>query len=231
MAKPLIMIVDDEVGVRELLTDALRIAGLDTIEAKDGMSALSMLRKNKPDLLIIDVNMPIMDGFDLLERIRETKNNVPALMLTARAERADVSRGLRLGADDYVTKPFGLEELLLRIRAILRRSKPAEESFSILTCGPISLNEETYEVFLGEEQVDLSKTEFRLLQHLLQNKGRVLTKSSLLSEVWDIDFDSDTGVVDTYISYLRRKFHSEDFDGIKTVRGVGFQIVEPKAKK
>ncbi len=231
MAKPLIMIVDDEVGVRELLTDALRIAGLDTIEAKDGMSALSMMRKNRPDLLIIDVNMPIMDGFDLLERIRETKNNVPALMLTARAERADVSRGLRLGADDYVTKPFGLEELLLRIRAILRRSKPLEDSFSILTCGPISLNEETYEVFLDEEQVDLSKTEFRLLQHLLQNKGRVLTKSSLLSEVWDIDFDSDTGVVDTYISYLRRKFHSETFAGIKTVRGIGFQIVEPKVKK
>lgn len=231
MAKPLIMIVDDEVGVRELLTDALRIAGLDTIEAKDGMSALSMMRKNRPDLLIIDVNMPIMDGFDLLERIRETKNNVPALMLTARAERADVSRGLRLGADDYVTKPFGLEELLLRIRAILRRSKPLEDSFTILTCGPISLNEETYEVFLDEEQVDLSKTEFRLLQHLLQNKGRVLTKSSLLSEVWDIDFDSDTGVVDTYISYLRRKFHSETFAGIKTVRGIGFQIVEPKVKK
>jgi two-component system OmpR family response regulator len=231
MAKPLILIVDDEIGLRELLTDALRIAGLDTIEAKDGMSALAMVRKHKPDLLIIDVNMPIMDGFDLLERVRESKNNVPALLLTARADRTDVARGLRLGADDYVTKPFGLEELLLRVRAILRRSRPPEETFSILTCGPISLNEETYEVFLDEAPVDLSKTEFRLLQHLLQNKGRVLTKSSLLSEVWDIDFASDTGVVDTYISYLRRKFHSDSFEGIKTVRGVGFQIVEPRVKK
>ncbi len=231
MSKPLILIVDDEIGVRELLTDALRIAGLDTIEAKDGMSALAALRKEKPDLLIIDVNMPIMDGFDFLERVRESKNNVPALMLTARADRSDVARGLRLGADDYVTKPFGLEELLLRVRAILRRSRPAEEIFSILTCGPISLNEETYEVFLDETPVDLSKTEFRLLQHLLANKGRVLTKSSLLSEVWDIDFASDTGVVDTYISYLRRKFHSPAFEGIKTVRGIGFQIVEPKVKK
>lgn len=231
MSKPLILIVDDEIGVRELLTDALRIAGLDTIEAKDGMSALSVMRKQKPDLLIIDVNMPIMDGFDLLERVREGKNSVPALMLTARADRSDVARGLRLGADDYVTKPFGLEELLLRVRAILRRSRPAEETFSILTCGPISLNEETYEVFLNETPVDLSKTEFRLLQHLLANKGRVLTKSSLLSEVWDIDFASDTGVVDTYISYLRRKFHSPNFEGIRTVRGIGFQIVEPKVKK
>ncbi len=231
MNNPLVLIVDDEVGVRELLTDALSLGGFETLEAKDGMSALTLIRKHKPDLLIIDINMPVMDGFDLLERVRSSKNQVPAIMLTARKDRTDVSRGLRLGADDYVTKPFGLEELLLRVRAILRRSQPVTEEFSILTCGPISLNEETYEVFLNEEPVELSKTEFRLLQHLLQNKGRVLTKSSLLSAVWDIDFDSDTGVVDTYISYLRKKFHSDYFDGIKTVRGIGFQIIEPKEAK
>lgn len=231
MSNPLVLIVDDEVGVRELLTDALSLGGFETLEAKDGMSALTLIRKHKPDLLIIDINMPVMDGFELLERVRSSKNQVPAIMLTARKDRTDVSRGLRLGADDYVTKPFGLEELLLRVRAILRRSQPVTEEFSILTCGPISLNEETYEVFLDEERVELSKTEFRLLQHLLQNKGRVLTKSSLLSAVWDIDFDSDTGVVDTYISYLRRKFHSENFEGIKTVRGIGFQIIEPKGAK
>lgn len=231
MAKPLILIVDDEIGVRELLTDALGLSGFETLEAKDGMAALSLIRKRKPDLLIIDINMPVMDGFELLERVREGKNDVPALMLTARKDRTDVSRGLRLGADDYVTKPFGLEELLLRVRAILRRSQAAVEEFSLLSCGPITLNEETYEVFLNGVQVELSKTEFRLLQHLLQNKGRVLTKASLLSAVWDIDFESDTGVVDTYISYLRRKFHSDDFQGIKTVRGVGFQIIEPKGKE
>jgi len=231
MTKPLILIVDDEVGVRELLTDALSLGGYETREAKDGMSALTLIRKQKPDLLIIDINMPIMDGFELLERVRESKNQVPAIMLTARKDRTDVSRGLRLGADDYVTKPFGLEELLLRVQAVLRRSNPTIEEFSILTCGPISLNEETYEVYLDDVLVDLSKTEFRLLQYLLQNKGRVLTKSSLLSAVWDIDFASDSGVVDTYISYLRRKFHSDGFDGIKTVRGVGFQIIEPKGKK
>jgi len=231
MSNPLILIVDDEVGVRELLTDALSLGGFDTLEAKDGMSALTLIRKHKPDLLIVDINMPVMDGFELLERVRASKNDVPAIMLTARKDRTDISRGLRLGADDYVTKPFGLEELLLRVRAVLRRSQPVSEEFSILTCGPISLNEETYEVFLNDDQVELSKTEFRLLQHLLQNKGRVLTKSSLLSAVWDIDFDSDTGVVDTYISYLRKKFHSEDFEGIKTVRGIGFQIIEPKGAR
>lgn len=231
MTNPLVLIVDDEVGVRELLTDALSLGGYETLVAKDGMSALTLIRKHKPDLLIIDINMPVMDGFELLERVRTSKNQVPAIMLTARKDRTDISRGLRLGADDYVTKPFGLEELLLRVRAILRRSQPVTEEFSILTCGPISLNEETYEVFLNDERVELSKTEFRLLQHLLQNKGRVLTKSSLLSAVWDIDFESDTGVVDTYISYLRRKFHSEDFEGIKTVRGIGFQIIEPKVAK
>jgi len=231
MSNPLILIVDDEIGVRELLVDALSLGGFDTLEAKDGMSALTLIRKHKPDLLIIDINMPIMDGFELLERVRASKNQVPAIMLTARKDRTDISRGLRLGADDYVTKPFGLEELLLRVRAILRRTQPIAEEFSILTCGPISLNEETYEVFLNDDQVELSKTEFRLLQHLLLNKGRVLTKSSLLSAVWDIDFDSDTGVVDTYISYLRKKFHSEEFEGIKTVRGIGFQIIEPKGAR
>lgn len=230
MAKPLILIVDDELGVRELLTDALSLSDFETAEAKDGMAALAFMRKIQPDLLIIDINMPVMDGFELLERIRANKDDTPAIMLTARKDRTDVTRGLKLGADDYIAKPFGLEELTLRIKAVLRRSKPAEESFSILSCGPISLNEQTYEVFSDEERIDLSKTEFRLLQHLLLNKGRVLTKASLLSAVWDIDFEADSGVVDTYISYLRRKFHTNSFEGIKTVRGIGFQILEPKEK-
>ena len=230
MAKPLILIVDDEIGVRELLTDALRLCDFETAAAQDGMAALTLMRKQKPDLLIIDVNMPIMDGFELLERIRSNHDNTPAIMLTARKDRSDVTRGLRLGADDYLSKPFGLEELTLRVRAILRRSIKSSDDFSVLVCGPISLNENTYEVTLNDLPVELSKTEFKLLQHLLANKGRVLTKTNILSEVWDIDFQADSGVVDTYISYLRKKFHSDKFDGIKTVRGIGFQIVEPKEK-
>ena len=224
----LILIVDDEAGVRELLGDALKIAGFSTVTAADGMSALTVIREKKPDLLIIDINMPLMDGFELVERIRKNGDNTPALMLSARADRVDVTRGLTLGADDYVTKPFGLEELLLRVKAILRRSYVGTQVNSILTCGPISLDESSHLVTFDGEVIDLSPTEFRLLQVLIENKGRVLSKSLLLDEVWGITFESESTVSDTYISYLRKKLHRDGFEGIKTIRGVGFVIQEPK---
>jgi two-component system OmpR family response regulator len=225
---PQIMVVDDEAGVRELVCDALRIAGFETLQANDGMSALTALRTAKPDLLIIDINMPLMDGFDLVERLRTQNDLTPVLMLSARSDRADITRGLSLGADDYVTKPFGLEELLLRVKAILRRTSKVSATSTTLSCGPIALNEETHQVTFDSDIVDLSPTEFRLLAILLENKGRVLTKSVLLDDVWGITFESETSVVDTYISYLRKKLHRDGFDGIKTIRGVGFQILEPK---
>jgi two-component system, OmpR family, response regulator len=225
---PQIMVVDDEAGVRDLVCDALRIAGFETKQANDGMSALTLLRTEKPDLLIIDINMPLMDGFDLVQRLRSQNNLTPVLMLSARNDRADVTRGLSLGADDYVTKPFGLEELLLRVKAILRRTSKVSATATILSCGPITLNEETHQVTFDSEVVELSPTEFRLLAILLENKGRVLSKSVLLDDVWGITFESETSVVDTYISYLRKKLHRNGFDGIKTIRGVGFQILEPK---
>ena len=224
----MILIVDDEAGVRELLGDALRIAGFETSTASDGMSALTAIRNKKPDLLIIDINMPLMDGFELVERLRSTGDNTPALMLSARADRADVTRGLTLGADDYVTKPFGLEELLLRVKAILRRSQISTSSSTDLICGPIKLDEASHTVTLAGELVDLSPTEFRLLQVLVENKNRVLSKSLLLDEVWGITFESESTVADTYISYLRKKLHRDGFEGIKTIRGVGFVIQEPK---
>jgi two-component system OmpR family response regulator len=225
---PQIMVVDDEAGVRELVSDALRIAGFETLQANDGMSALTALRTAKPDLLIIDINMPLMDGFDLVERLRTQNDLTPVLMLSARSDRADITRGLSLGADDYVTKPFGLEELLLRVKAILRRTTKVSATSTTLSCGPITLNEETHQVTFDADIVDLSPTEFRLLAILLESKGRVLTKSVLLDDVWGITFESETSVVDTYISYLRKKLHRDGFDGIKTIRGVGFQILEPK---
>lgn len=224
----LIMIVDDEGGVRELLRDTLRIAGYETLEADNGMSALTALRSSKPDLLILDINMPLMDGFDLVERIRSTENLVPVLMLTARGEKQDIARGLTIGADDYVIKPFGLEELVLRVKAIIRRSKKSIEIAKKLSCGPISLDEETHKVTFNGEEINLSPTEFRLLQLLLEKKGRVLSKNLLLDEVWGITFESESTVVDTYISYLRKKLHKDGFEGIRTVRGVGFQIMEPR---
>ena len=224
----MILIVDDEAGVRELLGDALRIAGFETSTASDGMSALTAIRNKKPELLIIDINMPLMDGFELVERLRSTGDNTPALMLSARADRVDVTRGLTLGADDYVTKPFGLEELLLRVKAILRRSQISTSSSADLTCGPIKLDEASHTVTFAGELVDLSPTEFRLLQVLVENKNRVLSKNLLLDEVWGITFESESTVADTYISYLRKKLHRDGFEGIKTVRGVGFVIQEPK---
>jgi two-component system OmpR family response regulator len=225
----LIMIIDDEAGVRELLADALKLAGFETVSAADAMVAQTMLRTVKPDLLIVDINMPLMDGFEFIERIRGNGDNTPALMLSARGDRADITRGLTLGADDYVTKPFGLEELVLRVRAILRRSHFTEVLPTVLSVGPITLDEESHKVTFNDEVIDLSPTEFRLLHVLLESKGRVLSKSYLLEEVWGINFETETTVVDTYISYLRKKLHKDGFEGIRTVRGVGFQL-QPEKK-
>lgn len=224
-----IMIIDDEAGVRELLADALKLAGFETIAAADAMIAQTMLRTMKPDLLIVDINMPLMDGFEFIERIRGNGDNTPALMLSARGDRADITRGLTLGADDYVTKPFGLEELVLRVRAILRRSQFTEATPSVISVGPITLDEESHKVTFNSDVIDLSPTEFRLLHVLLESKGRVLSKSFLLEEVWGINFETETTVVDTYISYLRKKLHRDGFEGIRTVRGVGFQL-QPEKK-
>jgi len=223
-----IMIIDDEAGVRELLADALKLAGFETVTAADAMVAQTLLRTIKPDLLIVDINMPLMDGFEFIERIRGNGDNTPALMLSARGDRADITRGLTLGADDYVTKPFGLEELVLRVRAILRRSQFTEATPTVLAVGPITLDEESHKVTFEGEVVDLSPTEFRLLHVLLESKGRVLSKTFLLEEVWGINFETETTVVDTYISYLRKKLHRDGFEGIRTVRGVGFQLQAEK---
>lgn len=224
----LIMIVDDEPGVRALLNDTLRIAGFETIEASDGMAALTLLRTHKPALMVIDINMPLMNGFELVERLRSTNDLTPVLMLTAREDKTDISRGLKLGADDYVIKPFGIEELVLRIKAILRRSNKSTSTPTLLTCGPISMDDDQHSVTFNGEEVELSPTEYRLLQILMEKKGRVLSKKLLLDEVWGITFESESTVTDTYISYLRKKFHRDGFEGIKTIRGVGFQIQEPK---
>ena len=222
------MVIDDEAGVRELLGDALKLAGFETVAAADAMIAQTLLRTVKPDLLIVDINMPMMDGFEFIERIRGNGDNTPALMLSARGDRADITRGLTLGADDYVTKPFGLEELVLRVRAILRRSQFIQAVPTVLSSGPITLDEESHKVTFNSEVVDLSPTEFRLLHVLLESKGRVLSKSFLLEEVWGINFETETTVVDTYISYLRKKLHKDGFEGIRTVRGVGFQLQPDK---
>ena len=223
-----ILVVDDEDVLREMLGDALRLSGFEVLEAADGSKALTILQGGKVDLIISDVNMPGMDGYEMLSHLRAQGDQTPAIMLTARRERADVTKGLKLGADDYVTKPFGLEELILRVNAVLRRTMGAASTSPKLTCGPVEMVDELHQVTVDGAEVDLSPTEYHLLQVLLENKGKVISRSKLLLEVWDINFDTGTNVVDTYISYLRRKVHTDNYQGIKTVRGIGFQMIEGK---
>jgi two-component system OmpR family response regulator len=223
--RPKVLVIDDEPGVRELISEALSISAITAIQAADGLEALSHLRRERFDLLILDINMPKLDGLALLEKLRSEGSSVPVLMLSARADKADINQGLRTGADDYLTKPFSIEELVLRVKAIMRRSKGEVAEVKVLTCGPISMDFSKYSVKFNDQVVDLSPTEFKLLEQLILNRGNVVTKETLLSEVWEIDFKSNSTVVDTYISYLRKKLHIDGFDGIKTVRGIGFQIV------
>jgi two-component system OmpR family response regulator len=223
--QPKVLVIDDEPGVRDLISEALSLSEITAVQAADGLEALSFLRRERFDLLILDINMPKLDGLALLEKLRTEGMSVPVLMLSARADKTDINQGLRIGADDYLTKPFSIEELVLRVKAILRRSKGEVAEVKVLTCGPISMDFSKYSVKFNDQPIDLSPTEFKLLEQLILNRGNVVTKETLLSEVWEIDFKSSSTVVDTYISYLRKKLHIDGFDGIKTVRGIGFQIV------
>ncbi|MFM7123699.1 MAG: response regulator transcription factor [Actinomycetes bacterium] len=215
---------DDDEAVCDTIEDALHLAGYLTVRAKDGQMAIDRVRRDRPDLVILDVNMPKLDGFEVLRKMRSLSISTPAILLTARHEREDTVTGLKLGADDYVKKPFGLEELLLRVAAVLRRVNG--ENDVTLTCGPIALSAARHEVICAGNAIDLSPTEFRLLEYLMENKNRVLTKQQLLDAVWGIDFDSSTTVVETFISYLRKKMSPEIDNMLVTVRGIGFKLVD-----
>ena len=200
------------------------MADIKTQSAMDGLDGLSKIRRERFDLVILDINLPKLDGLTLLEKIRKEGFNLPVLILSARGQRDDITAGLKIGADDYLAKPFGIEELVLRVKAILRRSAPLGIEKNKLICGPIKLDLDLYKATLNDEVIDLSATEFRLLEALVTRAGKVETKENLLASVWGIDFKNNSTVVDTYISYLRKKFHKNGFEGIKTVRGIGFQI-------
>ena len=224
MAAQRILVADDDEAVCDTIEDALHLAGYLTMRARDGQMALDRVRSDRPDLVILDVNMPKMDGFEVLRKMRSLSITTPAILLTARHEREDAVTGLKLGADDYVKKPFGLEELLLRVAAVLRRVNG--ESDSALMCGSISLSVARHEVLCAGKVIDLSPTEFRLLEYLMENKNRVLTKQQILDAVWGIDFDSSTTVVETFVSYLRKKMTPEIDNMLITVRGIGFKLVD-----
>ncbi len=224
-----ILVVDDEPGVRDLLQDALSGAGYQVQCATNGADGLDQLRRRSADLCIVDVYMPMMDGFEFMEKLRAHDTKTPVLLLTARDSGEDVEQGLRVGADDYVRKPFSVPELLLRVAAILRRTGVVLEEDYVLASGPLVMNVDRHVVTLDGAEVELSATEFRLLEVLLERPDRVVTREQLLREVWNIDFDSETSVLDTYISYVRRKIHHDDYAPITTIRGVGFKLVDQAA--
>jgi len=216
-----ILVVDDEPSVNDLVCDAMRLAGHEPVPAFDGLAALAELRGLDVDLVILDVNMPRADGFHVLTTMRAADDHTPVILLTARQDRDDVRRGFELGADDFVRKPFGIEELTLRVAAVLRRSG-VEPGASILKVGQVELDSRAHRVLCAGGEVELSATEFRLLQLLMENANDVMTKDLLLRRIWGLDGSADTTVVETYVSYLRRKLGSHAT--IRTVRGVGYQI-------
>ena len=223
-----ILMIEDEISFSEAITFLLKKEGFEVAVANNGQTGIELFEKNGADLILLDLMLPGLSGTEVCRQIR-LKSAVPIIMLTARDTEIDKVVGLELGADDYVTKPLrGIEELVLRVKAILRRSQFTIETQAQLECGPIALDSDSHQVTLSGVPVELSPTEFRLLHVLLESKGRVLTKSYLLAEVWGITFESESTVVDTYISYLRKKLHKDGFEGIKTVRGVGFQLLAEK---
>jgi two-component system OmpR family response regulator len=222
-----LLVVDDEPTVRELLSATLRFAGFTVASAATGGEALDAARDQTPDLVLLDVMLPDMDGFEVIRRLRElTRPAVPVLFLTARDSAEDKINGLTLGGDDYVTKPFNLEELIARIRAILRRTgAPGADAIVV---GDLEIDAEGHQVLRAGRPVRLSPTEFRLLHYLALNAGRVVSKSQILDRVWQYDFAGDSSIVDTYVSYLRRKLDTAEPRLIHTVHGVGYVLRAPR---
>lgn len=225
-----LLVVEDEPNIRELLATSLRFAGFEVHTAAQGSTALQLAAEVEPDLLVLDVMLPDMDGFTITRRLRERDQHMPVLFLTARDSVDDKVKGLTVGGDDYVTKPFSLEEVVARIRAILRRSRAEDQADEdrVLTFEDLTLNEDTYEVSRAGRVIKVSPTEFNLLRYLMQNPHRVLSKAQILDHVWDYDFRGEMGIVESYISYLRRKIDTEGLPPlIHTKRGVGYVLRLP----
>jgi two-component system OmpR family response regulator len=224
-----ILVVEDEEPIRELVATALRFRGYEVVEAGSGGEALGIARgaTPRPGLLVLDVMLPDLDGFALCRKLRSGGDATPVIFLTARDEPADKRAGFTGGGDDYLTKPFSLEELLLRIEAVLRRARGAQPEPSRLVVGDLTLDEDAHRVWRGETEVDLSPTEFRLLRYLMLNRDRVLSKHQIIEQVWDYGFAGDPAAVETYVSYLRRKLDDRDARLLRTVRGFGYALRSP----
>ncbi len=216
-----VLVVDDEENIRFLVESALQLAGMDTAGAEDGRAGLQSASEFRPDLIVLDVMMPELDGFEVLRRLRDSGSRTPVIFLTARDSTDDRVRGLTAGGDDYMVKPFAVAELVARVQLRLQQAGRAG-SQTVLRCADLELDLDAHRVTRAGTVVELSPTEYKLLHHLLANSGRVLTRAQLLDHVWEYDFGGDSSVVDTYISYLRRKLDHVEPKLIHTIRGVGF---------
>ncbi|MGI4895632.1 MAG: response regulator transcription factor [Janthinobacterium lividum] len=225
-----LLVVDDEPSIRELLATSLRFAGFEVASAADGAEALKLAEEMRPDLVVLDVMLPDLDGFTVTRKLRERGRPVPVLFLTARDDTADKIAGLTVGGDDYVTKPFSLEEVVARIRAVLRRTGGVSGADTgRMVFHDLELEEDSHEVRRAGRIVELSPTEFKLLRYLMLNPNRVLSKAQILDHVWDYDFNGEAGIVESYISYLRRKLDTEGVEPlIHTKRGVGYVLRAPQ---
>ena len=223
-----VLVVEDEEPIQDLVAMALRFKGFEVVLAASGRDALRAAADSVPDLIVLDVNLPDVDGFEVCRRLRTNGRQVPVVFLTARDDPADLRTGFTGGGDDYLTKPFSVEELLLRIEAVLRRTRGQQDESARLACGDLVLDEDACRVWRGEVEVALSPTEFRLLRYLLLNRERVVSKAQILEHVWDYDFEGDGSAVETYVSYLRRKLDDRDGRLITTVRGFSYSLRAPK---
>ena len=227
--KPRVLTVDDEEHITELIAMGLGFNGFEVERASTGRAALAAVERRRPDLIVLDVMLPDLDGFEVARRLRdgERGTRVPIIFVTAKDTTADKIEGLRLGVDDYVTKPFSIEELIERVKAVLRRSSSSTLPEHRLAYHDLVLDEDTREVWRGERAIELTATEFKLLRYLMQNARQVLTREQILEAVWDYNFAGNASVLETYISYLRHKVDIEEPALIQTVRGVGYSLRVP----
>lgn len=229
-----LLVVDDEPNIRELLSASLKFAGFQVATAANGRDAVAQAETVRPDLIVLDVMLPDLNGFEVTKRLRDRGMRVPVVFLTAKDDVQDRVAGLTIGGDDYVTKPFSLEEVVARIRAVLRRVSPgADDDSSALVFADLELFEDSHEVRRSGQLIELSPTEFKLLRYLMMNPNRVLSKAQILDHVWQYDFSGEAGIVESYISYLRRKVDAVKVAGQKVVplihtkRGVGYVLRLP----
>jgi two-component system OmpR family response regulator len=228
-AEARLLVVEDDPNIIELLSASLRFAGFEVATAREGHEALRAAREFQPDLIVLDVMMPGIDGFEVLRRLGSEGVRCPVIFLTAKDATADKITGLTVGGDDYITKPFSLDEVLARIRAVLRRSSAGPEPAQArMAFADIELDDDTHEVWKGGAEVPLSPTEFKLLRYFMENAGRVLSKAQILDHVWHYDFGGDGNVVESYVSYLRRKIDTTEPRLLHTLRGVGYVLRSPR---